>query len=89
MQLRQSAILRGRRWLGIASHGAIAAFGLALFTWTALGVQLPVDVQRLLVPLYVGAATLIGTMVVLAVNLSLIPVQRAAELQRPRRNRRR
>jgi hypothetical protein len=50
-----------------------------LFGWTALGVQVTVDVQRFLLPMYIGAATLIGTMVVLAVNLSLIPVQRAAE----------
>jgi len=79
MRLRQSSILRGRRWLRAASRCATTVCGLVLFAWLTLGVQLPLDDRRFLLPLYFGAATLIGTMVVLAVNLSLIPIQRAAE----------
>lgn len=75
----RSVTLRVRGAVHAVSHWAITAFGVALFIWITRSTQLPVDSQRFAMPLYAGAATLIGTMVALAVNLSLIPVQRAAD----------
>jgi len=60
---------------------AVTAVGLALSSWVALA-QTSVS-EDLLSRLYLAAGALIGTIVVLAVNLSLIPIQKAAEQYAP------
>jgi len=72
---------RRRLWLQLVDGGAITALGLSLSGWIALSGH-KVD-EEFVSRLYVAAAALIGTIVVLAVNLSLIPIQRAAEQYAP------
>ncbi len=81
MRLRVGASFRGHRWLRVVNFTAVTAVGLALSSWVALA-QTSVS-EDLLSRLYLAAGALIGTIVVLAVNLSLIPIQKAAEQYAP------
>src|SRR5688572_20279323 len=72
---------RRRRSLRLLDGVALSLCGLAFSAWIVLSKH-PID-PDFLSRFYLAAAALIGTIVVLAINLSLIPVQRAAEQYAP------